>query len=66
MPTEKSDQVQNAILIATAAFEVLDRLLPLIERMASEGQISPEVQASVKEKVNAILSGERFNNPPWT
>lgn len=55
------------ILLANAALTLLDKLLPRIQQMVKDGQVSVEEQKATWDKYHALRNkvGNPFMGPEW-
>lgn len=58
----------TAIAAASAAIELVERLVPLISGMVQKGEVTKEQQEALASRINSlrIRSGGEFKAPHWT
>jgi hypothetical protein len=57
----------TAMAIANGAFTILEAILPQLQEMAKKGQISPEIQQTLNDRVDRLSPSnpDLFKGPEW-
>lgn len=57
----------TTIAAASAAIDLVQRLLPIIDQMVKRGEVSAELQAEVRAKAESLKtqSEGQFSGPHW-
>lgn len=55
----------TAISLLNGAVQLALELAPIVDQYAKDGQITPEDQAAVKAKLDALRSTTAFEAPEW-
>lgn len=59
------DKIPQYLALADGLFTAIQRLVPILEERLKDQNVTPEQQAELQKRIDAIRDGSAFSGPEW-